>query len=154
MLCSSISLYKTKVYTFDFCGCSSLCMWFFCLLVFWKECTVVPCLIHGHQVFSLLPSSKYFVGSGVFLYLLFIFLIVGTSSEAVSPSELCISEWYLNFSGYKLLGGRICATWRHHLGGWLGWYLCLCAPPPSPRLSHSQRRHIKVWENEDPTMIH
>ena len=53
---------------------------------------MVPCLIHGHQVFSLLPSSKYFVGSGVFLYLLFIFLIVGTSSEAVSPSELCISE--------------------------------------------------------------
>ena len=150
MLYSSISLYKTKVYTFDFC-CSSLCVVFF----FFLEYTFVPHLIHGDlssfqlasikQIFCMIRGFSFFIS--LFSSLLAPHLRLWVPLSCASLSDNWISQgtsyWEVEF---VLLGST---TLVADLAG-----VCLWAPPPSPRLSHSQRRHIKVWENEAPVMIH
>lgn len=101
------------------------------------------------QIFSLLlsnaPQDQEFLK---FLYLFFIFLIVGTLPKTCeSLWDVClrviIGFLRLQGDGKLSLCSLVAAPW---------WQICLVslsfwAAPPSPRLSHSRRLRIKEQEN-------
>lgn len=142
-------------------------IWFFLLLLFLfvvfsvffvlKGYIFVPCLIRGDLSsfqFASIRQMLCRIRSFYFFISFLLSILLASHLRPVSLSEACVLEWKLHFSGYKLLGSRVCAIRWHDLDGRLGWYLCLWASPPSPRLSHGQSLHTKAWENEDPRVIH
>lgn len=152
MLYPSTSSYKTRVYTFCSCCCSCLF-----LSAFFLKRVYVYGIIHGDfAVFNFLLLHKCFVGSGVFIfYFFFIFHIVGTSFEtSMSLWAMCLRA-ITKFLQVKVKGKSGFCYLATSLW-WQTWLVptFLGTLQGSPRLSHTQKLHIKVGENKDPMVIH
>lgn len=142
------------MYTFDFCCCSSLCVCFF----FLKGVYFCPLLNSWRfQVFSLLPSGKYFVRSGVFLSLFpFYFL------HCWHLMWGCESLWAVHlrviteFLGVQVIGrSNLCylvaPPW------WPTWLASLSLGTPSLSQAESQpkasHQSLREWGSNDDSLI-
>lgn len=93
---------------------------FFSVFFFLKGYIFVPCLIHGDLSsfqFASIRQMLCRIRSFYFFISFLLSILLASHLRPVSLSEACVSEWKLHFSGYKLLGSRVCAIRWHDLGG-------------------------------------
>ena len=157
MLCSSISLYKTKVYTYDFCCCSSLCMWFFCLFVCFLKGVYCGALLNTWtSSFQLASIKQIFCRIRGFSLFTFYFphcwhLIWGCESLWAVHLRVIPEFLRVQVTGRPNLCYLAAPPW------WLTWLvsLSLCTPSLSQAESQPKASHqsLREWGSNDDSLI-